>query len=183
MLTVLYGTSCVGKTTLIRHLRDYYQWIPIPCYLTRSLRESDICRVSITQKIFNKRDREGYFFCVNHQFGTYYGTPKQEIVGAIKDLDNNYVLDFMIKNREQFECLEHRKILMIPETEELLRSRIISANRQDREREILADFRQNYNSDKVSFYMNKGFEVFTLTGDCIEENLQKFLIFLNQRSK
>jgi len=179
MLTLLYGTSCIGKTTLIRHLRDNYQWTPIPCYLTRSLRESDICRVSITHEIFNKRDKEGYFFCTNHQFGTYYGTPKQEIVTAINDLSNNYVLDFMIKNHQQFECFNHRKILILPETEELLKSRIISASRHEREYESITDFRQNYNSAKVSFYINKGFEIFTVRDTCIEKNLQEFLRFLN----
>jgi guanylate kinase len=179
MLTILYGTSCVGKTTLIKHLRDDYQWIPISCYLTRPLRASDVSRISITKEVFNCKDQEGHFFCKNAQFDTLYGTPVKELEIAIEDSNNNYILDFMIKNYEQFECLKHRKILMLPETEELLKLRIISTNRQERESEILTDFRENYNPDKILFYKNKGFEVFTFRNTCIEETLQEFLMLLN----
>ena len=41
MLVVFFGTSCVGKTTIMQYLHRYYHWKIISVYTTRPLRQQE----------------------------------------------------------------------------------------------------------------------------------------------
>ena len=180
MLIVLYGTSCIGKTTLIKYLIDNHQWIPISCYLTRPLRDSDIARITVTNKEFNAKDGAGYFSFVNQQYNVMYGTPEDELRIAANDLNNKYILDFMLKNSWQLENINHTRVIMLPETEEFLKSRISLANRQERLSEILIDFQENYNLEKVFLCEQKGFKILIVRNNSIESIFREFTELLER---
>ena len=179
MLTVLYGPSCVGKTTLINILVNRYQWKPINCYLTRDLRSDDVARISITPELFHEKEIRGEFQCVNHQFQSSYGTPRDELINATTISQDSYILDFMLKNYAQLEDLEHTKILILPETRDTLKSQIIAANRKDRESEILLDLDDNYSEEKILACIAKGFKILTVKYNCIDTNLKTFMELIN----
>lgn len=159
MLTVLYGPSCIGKTTLISRLVNGFNWKPISCYLTRTIRSTDVGRVEITRERFKELEGEEYFHCVNHHFETSYGTPKHELIKAENCKTDRYILDFMIKNYLQLNQFEHKKIIMLPECLEKFKLQIESSGRHDRTKDILRDIEEHYNEEKIMSYKNIGFEV------------------------
>jgi guanylate kinase len=159
MLTIIYGPSCVGKTTLIRHLISDYGWQSISCYLTRPVRSSDIARVPLTKEEFKKLEEENFFHCVNHHFEASYGTPRNELIDSGRSNTNRFVLDFMLKNYLQLEPFEHEKIIILPESIENLKLQIDSADRSNRLEDILQDMEENYNEEKLTHYKSNGFKV------------------------
>ena len=143
MLTILYGPSCVGKTTLIKYLISDYGWQSISCYITRPVRLSDIHRVPVTKEEFKKLEEENFFHCVNHHFEASYGTPKNELVDSAKGGTDRFVLDFMLKNYLQLEPFEHKKIIVLPESLEKLELQIYISGRSNRLKDILEDIEEN----------------------------------------
>jgi guanylate kinase len=174
MLTVLYGPSCVGKTTLINRLITDYSWKPISCYLTRTIRPSDVGRVEITREKFQELENDEYFHCVNHHFETSYGTPKHELTNAENCKTNVYILDFMIKNYSQLEVFEHDKIIILPESLEKFKSQIETSGRSDRTKDILKDLEENYNEEKIMTYKNIGFKTIINKFNDIDATLSDF---------
>jgi guanylate kinase len=162
MLTILYGPSCVGKTTLINHLINDYNWKPIFCYLTRPVRVGDVGdvgRIRVTKEEFKKLEKENFFHCVNHHFETSYGTPKNELVDSAKSYADRFVLDFMLKNHLQLEPFEHKKIIVLPESIEKLKLQIDGSDRPNRYESILKDIEENYSEEKLTFYKDNGFKI------------------------
>jgi guanylate kinase len=175
MLTILYGPSCVGKTTLIKHLISDYGWQSISCYLTRSVRSSDIRRVPVTKEEFKKLEEENFFHCVNHHFEASYGTPKNELVDSSKSNTDRFVLDFMLKNYLQLEQFEHEKIIVLPESIEKLKLQVDGANRSNRFEDILKDIEENYCEEKLIFYKNNGFKIITSIFNNVNTTLEKLV--------
>ena len=173
MLTILYGPSCVGKTTLIKHLITDYGWQSISCYLTRHLRTSDIHRVPVTKEEFKKLKEENFFHCVNYHFETLYGTPKIELINSSKSGSaDRFVLDFMLKNYLQLEPFEHKKIIILPESIETLKLQIDRSGRSNRSDDILKDIEENYNEEKLMPYKDCGFKILTSSFDDVSATLQ-----------
>lgn len=175
MLTILYGPSCVGKTTLIKHLISDYGWQSISCYLTRPLRPSDINRVYVAKKEFKRLEAGKFFHCVNHHFEALYGTPKNELVDSSKSNTSRFVLDFMLKNYLQLEQFEHEKIIIFPESIEKLKLQIEGANRSNRFEDILKDIEDNYSPEQLLFYKNNGFKVIINSFNDIKTTLEKLM--------
>jgi guanylate kinase len=96
MLTILFGVSGVGKSSLIRELRNEFGWSSIPTYMTRSLRPGETEKISVSEPDFAKMENEDLFVCVNQIFGNKYGTPRKEIEIAVHDQESYWVLDFPI---------------------------------------------------------------------------------------
>lgn len=175
MLTILYGPSCVGKTTLIKHLISDYGWQSISCYITRPVRSSDIRRVSVTRKEFKKLEEENFFHCVNHHFEASYGTPKNELVDSAKSCADRFVLDFMLKNYFQLEPFEHKKIIVLPESIENLKLQIDGSDRSNRYESILKDIEENYSEEKLTFYKDNGFKILVTRFNNIAATLNDFM--------
>lgn len=161
MLVILYGVSCVGKTTVISELIKNHNWKPINCYLTRDIRSDDIARIKISKKEFIAFEKDKFFLAVNKHFDTWYGTPLNEIEHAVSSQEEIFVLDFMIGNRHQLASYDHKKVIIIPESEEQLATHVKKTNRLEREDEILNDYRKNYNTDQLVKYLSERFAVVT----------------------
>ncbi len=175
MLTILYGPSCVGKTTLIKHLINDYHYKPISCYLTRPLRVGDVGRISVTKEEFKKLEKENFFHCVNHHFEASYGTPKNELVDSSKNDKDRFVLDFMLKKYLQLEPFEHKKIIILPESIEKLKIQIESSGRSNRLEYILEDIEENYSEEKLTSYKDNGFKVITSSFNNVSVTLKDLL--------
>jgi guanylate kinase len=175
MLTILYGPSCVGKTTLIKHLINDYHWKPISCYLTRPLRVGDVGRIPVTKEEFEKLEKENFFHCVNHHFEASYGTPKNELVDSAQSHADRFVLDFMLKNYLQLEPFEHKKIIILPESIENLKLQIDGSDRSNRYESILKDIEENYSEEKLTFYKDNGFKILVTRYNDIAATLNDFM--------
>lgn len=175
MLTILYGPSCVGKTTLIKHLISDYGWQSISCYLTRPLRSSDVGRVYVAEEEFKKLEEEKFFHCVNRHFEASYGTPKNELLNSSKSNTGRFVLDFMLKNYLQLEQFEHEKIIVLSESIEKLKLQVDEANRSNRFEDILKDIEENYSEEKLIFYKDNGFKIITNSFNNVNTTLEKLV--------
>lgn len=83
-LVVLLGPSGVGKTTLIQELlKRSEQFEYVRPYMTRSLRQGEQDKISVTEDVFAEMQKRGDFLVVNEHYGFKYGTPKTTIVDVI----------------------------------------------------------------------------------------------------
>lgn len=99
MLVILYGVSCVEKTTLISELIEKHAWKAINCYLTRDIRSDDIARIKITKENFLILERQRFFLATNRHFNVWHGMPLPEIKNATFNKTQIFVLDFMLKKQ------------------------------------------------------------------------------------
>lgn len=178
MLTVLFGTSCVGKTTLINNLQNKYSTKFVSCYTTRPSRLNDIGRYTINENDFAYLEKGGKFLIVNTNFNYKYGTPIDEINEAVNS-QGNYIVDFLIKDLHSFDSFRCKKIIVIPENEKQLIEQITSANRLERKDEIISDYRENYNSDKIKEYINKGCLIYLNYFNNVDLNISQLFNLIN----
>ena len=161
MLTILFGTSCVGKTTLINGLYSRFSLPYIGCYTTRPARDNDIGRYQVSDEEFDVLEKEQKFLLVNRNFKYRYGTPRDQIMLAVNSLDN-FVIDFLIKDLSSFNSIKCKKIIVVPENEDQLEYQISqSIERIDRREEILSDYRNNFSTSKIEQYDRQGCFIFT----------------------
>ena len=144
MLVLLFGVSCVGKSTLINELIDGFGWRYIPTYMTRPLRKDEIGKVSISKSQFNELKVAGYFVTVNDLFGNLYGTPLREVREAVNDITSRWILDFPISRRHLLDNYPHIGIVVLPESIEQLTEQVRSVGREERLTDILEDYNRHY---------------------------------------
>ena len=156
---ILYGTSCSGKSTLIRKLCSDHGFIPINGYVTRELREDDFARIRLPMNEFQAKMDNGYFLIVNKYLSVLYGNARDEFDLALQDKDNTYILDYLIKDHEKLSAFKYSRVIIVPENEQQLIEQIKSSGRHDRTQSILSDCRENYNGGNLSAYRAHGFSV------------------------
>lgn len=137
-LIVVSGFSGVGKGTVIKKLRESYDYDFSVSATTRYPREGEINGVHyyfLPDEIFMQWISEGKFFEWAVYVGNYYGTPKQPVMDAIEK-GRNVLLEieaegaFQIK--EQYP--EAVLIYMIPPSFAELRRRLEGRGTESRER-------------------------------------------------
>jgi len=148
MLVILYGTSCSGKSEIIRKLVSDYNFKIIMCYHTREPRENDLARESISDEKFKRWVSKGVLGFVNEQLDARYGNKIRDFKNAVES-DKFYVLDWPLSKREKLSGFEHYKIIVLPENREQLIYQIRKAGRNSRMSEILKDFDENYSKEKL----------------------------------
>lgn len=160
MLTVLYGPSCIGKTSIQKLLIDSRGFIAVRCFTTRELRkEGDPGRVHVDQQQFRTLRERGEFYISNLQFGEYYGASRIDIERAVASTEHHYVLDFRIRDRVQLEYVPHLRILVVVDDEQQLRRHIVSAGRTRREEEIIEEYRRHYSPGEMALLRASGFKI------------------------
>ena len=102
MLVVFYGTSCVGKTTLMKHLCDNYGWKMISVYMTRPVRKGESQKIQVPVSKLIAGEANGDFLPLNQCYGNYYGTPTNELLLAENNKEHIWCLDFPIERRHLF---------------------------------------------------------------------------------
>lgn len=144
MLVLLFGASCVGKTSLIQNLKDSAGWLSIPTYMTREVRFGETEKQSITNDCFVQMETEKRFVCVNEFFDNKYGTPKDEIEIAVKDRERYWILDFPISKRHLLEKYNYISVVVLALDKKQLIAQITKSNRLDRLEYILEDYHNHY---------------------------------------
>jgi len=140
MLILVFGVSCVGKTTIMNHLVEKYHWLFINTYTTRTLRKGEVAKIHVNKTEFENMKQNNNFLCVNEIFGNSYGTPQAEIKNAISSAQY-FIMDFPLARREQvFGDFYHISIVLVPENIEQLMQQIKETNRTERTSEILKDY-------------------------------------------
>lgn len=122
MFILLLGPSAIGKSTLINYLNqktdNSFQYISP--YTTRSLREGEKDKVSISDSDFNIQEASGGFIYVNHLYGVRYGTPLNPIKQAFEN-GKTPILDFPLDKVSQLSRSDYDllNIYIFPETSDL----------------------------------------------------------------
>lgn len=153
MLVLLYGVSCVGKTSVIRKLQSKYNWKIIPTYMTREERTGEFEKKQIAAPELNKLEQGGFFLCVNHLPSGSYGTPIKEVEEAVTSKEEIWCLDFPISKKHLLSNHEHIGIILMPKDEKQLKEQIRKSDRLDRKDSILLDYRTNYQNVDENFYV------------------------------
>lgn len=155
MLIVLYGTSCVGKTSIKRILVEKYNLKPVKCYVTRKVRIDDVHRVHVTQSEFKKLREEGKIKVENSLYGNLYGACESDLMESQKK-EKNFILDFSIHNYEKLIKYNPKNIVIIVDD---IKSRIELSDRSNRKIEILEEYNKYYNHVKLEEYRKLGFHI------------------------
>lgn len=174
MLTILYGTSCSGKTEIIKNLVEKHNYKIIMCYHTRKPRENDLARESITKNEFDELVEKGIIGFVNEHLDAKYGNKIGDFKNAELSKDN-YILDWPLSSREKLQQFNHLKIIIIPQTIEQLKFQIIKSGREKRMDEILSDFELNYSEEKLVELQRKDYIVIVNERDQINQTINNIL--------
>jgi guanylate kinase len=84
-ILLVLGPTGVGKSTIIHELlRLDSNYTYISPYTTRTLRKDESDKISVSIDEFRAMEERGKFVIVNEIYGTYYGTPKEPILTALK---------------------------------------------------------------------------------------------------
>lgn len=141
MLVIFFGVSCVGKSTLIQELKNNFNWLSIPTYMTRPLRTGEVEKISISPEAFSQMENNDDFICVNSFFENKYGTPKKEVEMAIGAADQYWVLDFSLSKKYLLANYQYIGFIILPKNEEQLIKQAQKSNRIDRLEYILTEYR------------------------------------------
>jgi guanylate kinase len=182
MLVVLFGTSCVGKTSLIKQLVEKYSFNCVSWFTTRPFRNIDLGRRCISLEEFKKLEENQKFLLVNNSYAYLYGMPLESIKFA-ENSKEYYVADFRIKDLRLFDLINCIKIIVLPESEFQLIQQIKGASRSERMDEILKDYKNNLNSEKVKEYVDQNCHVFINRNGMIAENVKMLYKLINVEIK
>ncbi len=175
MLLILYGTSCSGKTEIIRHLVKFHEFQIIECYHTRKqVRKTDIARIRLSDDEFDEMVIKGELAFVNEQLNARYANKPEDFKTAVKSTER-YVLDWPINKSEKLIEFEHIKIIIMPESQEQLTDQIKKAERTERLTEILDDYKTFYALEKLLVYENDGFHVVYNKDNRIKESVEEII--------
>ena len=143
MLVVLYGSSCVGKTTIMHYLRDHYKWKLVPVYTTRLIRnnESDKIHLEKQELLFGKISG---IYLLNECYGNYYGTPTDCLKSASASLDNIWCLDFQYEKRYLLSPYRCYEMVVITQDRNQLIQQIYKSGRESRKDRILEEYETIY---------------------------------------
>lgn len=144
MLTIFFGVSCVGKSTLMQELRSQFGWLTIPTYVTRPLRFGETEKISISHADFLEMEDREVFLCVNQIYGNRYGIPRAEVEFAIQNRDRYWVLDFPISKKYLLDGYHYSGFVILPQDETQLVQQAKIAGRIDRLSTILEEYRKRY---------------------------------------
>lgn len=155
MLVVLFGVSCVGKTTIIEKLITQ-GCLPIRVYTTRPLRKGEIVKIHLSEENFDEYQNQHRFAWTNQFFNTKYGTSQEDISQALSSPDV-YLLDYSLSRKKDFDHIDCKKIIILPESIEALSQQVKSANREDRISEIFCEYESYYSTSAIEEYLHQGF--------------------------
>ncbi len=179
MLIILYGTSCVGKTSIERTLIERHNLKPVKCYVTRKVRIDDVNRVHVTHSEFRKLRREGEIKVENNLYGNLYGASESDLMKATKT-DTKFILDFSIHNYKKLIKYNPKNIVI---TVDDIRSRIELSGRTNRKSEILEEYNKYYNDVKLEEYKKLGFNVILNSFSEFEQCISNIENILNEKER
>lgn len=144
MLVIFYGTSCVGKTTIMKYMRDCYNWKMISVYTTRPIREGEREKIQVDIEYLLRGEATGEFLPLNQCYDVYYGTPTKELKMAESNREDVWCLDFPIDRKQLFNKYKYCGIIILPKNKEQLIGQIHKAKRIERINKILCEYDEQY---------------------------------------
>lgn len=175
MLIVLYGTSCVGKTTLQKKLIEKQNITPVRCYLTRDLRDDDIGRIKLSKAEFFDLSDKGEIAIVNNIYGNFYGTSNEDLSSAL-NTKLKYVLDYSLSNYDQLVSYNPKNFIIVPENLAQLEMQIAESGREERKEKIITEYNTLYSDEELERYKEKGFNIIVNYSGNINLSIEKFLL-------
>jgi len=124
---LLLGPSGVGKSTVIRQLKDSnHDFVYISPFTTRELRDGETDKIHMDLETIISEDAKGSFLVINEIHGFRYATPKASIYEA---LDNGLtsILDWPVQMLDVMELHfgdRLKKIYIKPSSIESLRDQL-----------------------------------------------------------
>lgn len=178
MLVILYGLPCTGKSTIIGNLVSNYHFKYINCYVTRNLRQNDKARIKVSVETFKKMQVNGDFFAANEHYDSHYGALYSDILAAIDDKQNFYIVDYLIQNRKDLEPYNHHKILIVPDSIESLTKWVIGSTRLERLYRIQHEYKLYYTEEMISQYRKEGFKIIINGYGVLDDTIKQILDLL-----
>lgn len=125
---LLLGPSGVGKSSIIEMLRQMDRgFVYISPFMTRSLRDGEKDKVSISDEEMDEMSNRGEFLVINERYGIRYATPKKSITQALSD-GNFPVLDWPISRMSiMTKCFPDQlyRVYVAPPSIEVLEQRLL----------------------------------------------------------
>lgn len=129
---LLLGPSGVGKSSIIEELlRLDSRFIYISPFMTRSLREGEKNKISISGEEMDEKWNRGELLAINELYGIRYATPRLPIVRALTE-GNFPVLDWPISRIEVMTLAFPNQLCVMyisPPSVEALRQRLVKDGR------------------------------------------------------
>ena len=125
-LVLIMGPAGVGKSTAIRGLVEARLCRYIAPITTRPLRVDEFDKRCVPSEEYERLAASGFFLFDNSLYGYRYGTPKQELLDALKCWPPP-VLDWPVEYAASMHAAENRQTLAIymrPSSAEFLRHRL-----------------------------------------------------------
>ena len=149
-LIIISGTTCAGKGTVIKKLLSNHNDIMLSTsYTSRPKREAEIDGVDyyfVSKEEFERKIENGDFLeYAQVQYGTYYGTPKKEVLELL-DGGKDVILEIDVQGAKQIKEIYPSTILifiMAPSMREVKR-RIMMRGSENID-QIISRFKVAYN--------------------------------------
>lgn len=134
---LLLGVSGVGKSTIIRELRNLdNRFVYVSPFMMRELRAEETDKNPVTDAEMDEMEREGKLLVVNELYGVRYATPREPIEEAFRE-ERFSLLDWPITRiRVMQEAYPNRLFVVYvePPDREILRQRLADGRDPDEER-------------------------------------------------
>lgn len=149
-LIIISGTTCAGKGTVIKKIIENHNDIVLSVsYTSRPKREHEIHGVDyyfVTPEEFEEKIANGDFLeYAKVHYGSYYGTPKAEIVEQL-NTGKDVILEIDVQGAKQIKEMFPETILifiMAPSMEEVKRR--IKMRGDENNEQIVSRFKKAYN--------------------------------------
>jgi len=83
---LLLGPSGVGKSSIINELRQLdSKFSYVSPYITRPLRPGEKDKISVSDLVMDKMNKQGEFLAINDLYGIRYATPRLPITQALEE--------------------------------------------------------------------------------------------------
>ena len=152
---LLLGPSGVGKSSIIEELiRLDNRFVYISPFMTRSLREREKNKISISGEEMDEMWGRGELLVINELYGIRYATPRLPIVQALTK-DNFPVLDWPISRMDmmmQAFSGQLYVVYILPPSIEVLRQRL-SKDKRDADGHRLRSAQEELKAYKSSQYI------------------------------
>ena len=149
-LIIISGTTCAGKGTVIKKILENHNDIVLSIsYTSRPKRENEIDGVDyyfVNSEEFEAKIANGDFLeYAKVQYGSYYGTPKAEIIKQL-NTGKDVILEIDVQGAKQIKELFPETVLifiMAPSMEEVKRR--IKMRGDENNEQIISRFKTAYN--------------------------------------
>ena len=181
---LLMGPSGVGKSTIIRHLKEMdNRFEYVTPFTTRALREGEADKIHVELQEIKNLENAGKLLTVNQIYGIYYATPKYLIDESL-ECDCFPVLDWpvdkiQIMQNNYVDCLF--RVYIEPENRDILKEQLSNDSRDKDGKRLSAGLEELEKLDAGDFENCYDMRIINRSGDSkkiTEEIYRQFILAL-----